>query len=296
MTSTHDIDTLLASAPSELVAQQLVEWADATRGRIARGDMMLGILTPDEVAKIPEAYRSAAQHGVASAWITLAWWLAYPEFGEPDVAASESALHTAINANVENAKLELAKIRWFFKRNTATERERQEACQMLSEIVECDGQHCEAFYFLGLLTTHGYGIAASPDTGSTLLQKSADLGNADAMFELYIHYAQGLGVPPDEQLAYNHCRKAADAGHPRAMYNIGAFHASGRGVPKSIPEAIKWYERAADAGNPSAMAGLATIYATGDGGELDREYAEEMFGQAEYCGLDVRELREQAGL
>ena len=80
------------------------------------------------------------------------------------------------------------------------------------------------------------------------------------------------------------------------MYNLGAFNASGRGVPKNIPEAIKWYERAADSGNPSAMAGLAAIYATGDGVEADREYAKQLLDQADYCGLDVSELRKQLGL
>lgn len=296
MSDAHDIDALLQATPSKAVADRLVAWADATRNRIARGDMMIGILTIEDVAKIPAAYRTAAAHGNSTAWVKLAWWHAYPDFGEQDLESAEAAIQAAIETGAENAKLELAKIRWFFKRDTATEPEKRQAYRLVAEIVDSEPDNADAIYMLALLSTHGFGVAPSPELGFALQQRSADLGNSDAMFELYARYANGLGVPPDEELAFQACQRAANAGHSRAMYNIGAFNATGRGVPKNIPEAIKWYERAADAGNPSAMAGLAMIYATGDGVEPDREYAQEMFDQADYCGLDVTHLREQVGL
>jgi len=295
MTNPPDIDTLLQAEPSPSVARQLVEWATATRQRTARGDMMIGILTPSEVQKIPLAYRAAAQ-GEPQAWVALAWWHANPQFGNPDLDAAEQALRAAMDAKVANAPLESAKIRWLFKRESATAKERKEAYQLVSGIVEADPKNAEGVYFLALLTTHGFGVAASASAGFTLQEKAANLGNADAMFELYIHYANGLGVAANEAAALDACRRAAEAGHPRAMYNLGAYNASGRGMPKNIPEAIRWYERAADAGNPSAMVGLAVIYATGDGVERDREYAAQLFDQADYCGLDVSGVRRQVGL
>lgn len=296
MNDKYDIDALLKAQPSNSVAEQLVAWADATRNQIARGDMMLGILSIDEVAKIPMAYQAAAQLGHSNAWVTLAWWYAYPDFGEQDLESAETAIQRAIDADVEMAKLEIAKIRWFFKRNTATEAERQQSYQFVSDIVTLDPDNARAIYILALLTTHGFGVAASPKSGFLLQQRSADLGNADAMFEIFAHYSNGLGVPVDEDLAFNACQRAADAGHVRAMYNLGAFNAIGRGTSKNTLEAVKWYERAAAAGNPSAMVGLAIIYATGDGVDVDREYAREMFDQADYCGLDVSQLRDQVGL
>lgn len=78
MSESLDIDALLQSQPSTTVAKQLVAWADRTRTQIARGDMMLGILTIDDVAKIPVAYQTAAQQGESSAWVTLAWWFGRP--------------------------------------------------------------------------------------------------------------------------------------------------------------------------------------------------------------------------
>lgn len=238
----------------------------------------------------------AAQHGDPTAWVTLAWWYASPQFGKPDLELAEGALQEAINSRVEIARLELVKIRWFFKRDSATEREKQEAYQLTSSIVEKDPNNAEAVHFIALLTTHGFGTVVSPEAGFKLQQKASDLGNADAMFEMYIHYTQGRGVAPDETAALNVCRRAAEVGHARAMYNMGAFNANGRGMPKNIPEAVNWYERAADAGNPSAMVGLAVIYATGDGVEEDREYAEQLFDQADYRGLNVSQARTHVGL
>lgn len=296
MSEPVDIDNLLNVKLSPSVARQLVEWAASTRNRIARGDMMIGILTPDEVQKIPIAYRAAAQNGEPDAWVTLAWWYANPQFGEPDLEGAEQALKAAMDANIPKARLELVKIRWLFKRDICTTIEKEEAYQLVSRIVGADPSNAEAVYFLALLTTHGFGVVASPNAGFMLQQKAADLGNTDAMFELYIHLANGLGVSANEAEALNACRRAAEAGHSRAMYNLGAYNASGRGMPKNIPEALTWYARAADAGNPSAMVGLAVIYATGDGIEPDREYAEQLLDQADYCGLDVRQVRKQVGL
>ncbi len=77
---------------------------------------------------------------------------------------------------------------------------------------------------------------------------------------------------------------------------MGAFLATGKGVDKDMAKAAEWYQRAADAGNPNAMANLGLMYASGDGVEEDREYAEELFDQAEYLGLDVEEVRSAVGM
>lgn len=296
MSSLPIIDKLLKSPPSAEGAEELVKWADETRSQIVRGDMMLGILTIEEVEKVAKAYRRAAEMGKAGAWIRLAHWAAAPEYGEQDLVIAESALQKAIETGAEGARLELVKIRWFYKRETATEPERADAFRTIQSIVKAEPENAEAIFFLALLTTHGFGTAASPTEGFQLQKRAAALGETDAMFELYIHHAVGLGVPKDEAKAFEACLSAAEAGHSRAMYNIGAFHAAGRGIPKNIPEALKWYERSADAGNPSAMAGLAVIYAMGDGVEVDRKYAEQLFDQADYCGLDVSGLRKRVGM
>lgn len=295
-TGETNIDDLLNAPPSVETARKLNEWADECRNRIARGDLMLGILTVEEVEKISSAYRTAAQFGDTDSWLKLAWWCASPDDGTPDLDAAESALKSAVDSEVPGAELELVKIRWFYKRDSASQEEQEQSYQIVFAIVEKNPKDSEATYYLALLTTHGFGTEADPETGFKLQQQAADIGNTDAMFELYIHLAHGLGVVVDEAAALDACRRAAQAGHPRAMYNMGAFNASGHGVEKNIPEAIEWYERAADEGNPHAMVGLAVIYATGDGVEADSQYAEQMVDQADYLGIDVSEIRESVGL
>src|SRR5262249_50815749 len=123
MNQPANIDALLKGKPSHAAARELIDWAADTRNRIARGDMMVGILTAEEVSKIPDAYRKAAEFGEPDAWLALAWWHANPQFGDPDLEAAEQALRTAVLAQVPNAGLELAKLRWWFKRDTSTANE-----------------------------------------------------------------------------------------------------------------------------------------------------------------------------
>ena len=247
MSDPWNIDELLQQPGSIKVAQQLNDWADSVRNQIARGDMMLGILSVEDVAKIPTAYERAAEYGLSIARLKLAWWHAMPEFGDQNMANAESVLEAAVDDEVDGATLELIKLRWFFMRESASEDKRVHTFQLAQSLGD-QSDDGEVLYFLALLTTHGFGTSASPDVGFELQQQAADLGNTDAMFELYIHHANGLGTKPDKKLAFAACERAAEAGHHRAMYNLGAFNATGRGTSRDMRKAVEWYERAADAG------------------------------------------------
>jgi TPR repeat protein len=296
MPDQEDIDILLQAPASEAVADQLIEWGNETRGGILRGDMMLGIITPETVAKIPMAYNKAADYGRPKAWLMLASWHARPEFGEQDLEAAQTVLQKAIAAGVPEAPLELVKIVWFFKGDNATETEREHAYQILSTIYDAGDPGADVTYLLALLTCDGFGTEASPERAVQLLQVAASLGQVSAMFELSLYYAKGIGVTQDKQASFKACQAAAEAGHPRAMYNLGAFYATGQYVTKNMSTSKKWYEQAAEAGNPSALIGLALIYGTGDGIEADLDRAHELLDQAEYYGLDVSQLRKQLAI
>jgi uncharacterized protein len=296
MNDSSEIDTLLLAPASEAVAEQLINWANAARNEVLRGDMMLGILTADDVAKIPLAYEKAAQYGKPEAWLRLAWWYAQPEFGEQDLDKALASVQKAIDAGVAEAPLELVKIVWFFKGDDATESEKKQVYQILSSIFEAGDPGAEVTYLLALITCVGFGTTASPERAFELLQKAASLGLATAMFELSLYYAKGIGVAPNQEASFKACRAAAEAGHPRAMYNLGAFYATGHHVPKDAVESRKWYELAAEAGNASALVGLAAIYATGDGADADPDYARELLEQADYCGINTNEIRRQLAL
>lgn len=67
-------------------------------------------------------------------------------------------------------------------------------------------------------------------------------------------------------------QKAADAGSLEAMYDLGDCYYDGEGVEKNLPLAIKWMTNAADGGYVKAQAALGATYFQGMEG-LDQNYA-----------------------
>ena len=67
-------------------------------------------------------------------------------------------------------------------------------------------------------------------------------------------------------------QKAADAGSLEAMYDLGDAYYDGEGVEKNLPLAIKWITKAADSGYIKAQALLGAAYLNGAEG-LEQNYA-----------------------
>ena len=67
-------------------------------------------------------------------------------------------------------------------------------------------------------------------------------------------------------------QKAADAGSLEAMYDLSDCYYDGEGVEKNMPLAIKWITKAADAGYVKAQTALGATYFQGMEG-LDQNYA-----------------------
>lgn len=67
-------------------------------------------------------------------------------------------------------------------------------------------------------------------------------------------------------------QKAADAGSLEAMYDLADCYGDGEGVDENIPMAIKWLTKAADAGYTKAQTVLGVAYFQGTEG-LDQNYA-----------------------
>jgi len=72
------------------------------------------------------------------------------------------------------------------------------------------------------------------------VRSAAELGNADAQFDLGALYRVGNGVPLDVQEASRWFRRAANQGHTVAQLNLGVLYAYGEGVPKDLVQAHMW--------------------------------------------------------
>ena len=246
-------------------AIELVQWAKSMVGKVERGDMMIGIMSVDQARLIPVALRKALDLGVAEAGLALADWLVRTPIGEADIAAAEDVLLEAIALGLHGACRQLMSYRWYYRRDTCTDQEAQQAFALLEKWFVKNLDDSDAMYLLALVTCHGFGTSANPERSAKMLEKAASMGNADAMFELYIYYANGMGVATDKAKAIVCLRQAGEAGQVRAMYNLGAFHATGRDVPMDQTLAVQWYTRAAHAGHPRAAETLAVMYEDGLG-------------------------------
>lgn len=292
-----DIRALIAGPPSEENAEKIVAWFDDLMNRIIRGDLMIGILSPDELDVVPDALRAAIRGGDEASWIALASWYQEPPLGEPDYEKAIAVLREAIAAEAYGAELELelARLLWFRKRKDTSEDERREAFRLTAAVCDEDPDDFDALYLLGVLTHAGFGTDKDPAKAFEIQKRAAELGSADAHFELYVHLSRGLGVERDDAAALEHNRKAAEEGHPRALYNMGAIYAKGEQVEQDKAAAADWYELACDAGNGRACATLAAMYAAGDGVEVDRERAGELFEEAEALDFDTSALKALVG-
>jgi TPR repeat protein len=291
-----NLDTLLAQPVNKEAGTALVRWVEDLRGRVLAGEMMLGILSAQEVSRAPQALERAIACGVDQGWIALADWYASPAYGAPDLTLALATLRGAIAAGVLAARLRLAELQWHYRRAEATATERSEAYAIAQSLADADPADAAAVYLQGLLLHQGFGVPANPAHAAQLQCKAAALSHSPAMFEAYILNETGSGVVRDSARALRYLQDAAAAGHSRALYNLGACYATGRGVAKDFAAAAEWYRKAAEAGNPRALATLGAMYAAGQGVERNPKQAAQLFDEAEYMGLDVSHLREAAGL
>lgn len=123
-----------------------------------------------------------------------------------------------------------------------------------------------ALYELGLLYYNGeFWLPSDYALSLDYHQKAAALGNADAMFELYVYYATGIGTEIDSETATDWNLKAANAGSDRACYNMGTFYATGNNMPQDMEKAVNWYDKASQLGNVRATETLGLMYRYGEG-------------------------------
>jgi TPR repeat protein len=87
----------------------------------------------------------------------------------------------------------------------------------------------------------------------------AELGDAEAQYNLGVLYDEGAGVDKDLSSAAGWYRKAAEQGFMDAQTNLGIMYLHGQGVPRDSREAMKWFRQAARQGDQEAAGYLKEI-------------------------------------
>ena len=80
----------------------------------------------------------------------------------------------------------------------------------------------------------------------------AELGDAEAQFNLGVMYDEGAGRTRDLGKAAEWYQKAAEQGFIDAQTNLGMMYMSGHGVPADRDVARQWLQQAAEQGDDEA--------------------------------------------
>ncbi|ESQ81228.1 SEL1-like repeat protein [Asticcacaulis sp. YBE204] len=105
-------------------------------------------------------------------------------------------------------------------------------------------------------------LKANDPKGVEALRTVADMGYPQAQFDLSVLYDKGTEglIAADKAQARRWVERAAQGGVPEAMYNLGRMYYNGEGGPQDLPGALFWLRKAAERGEVESQYGLGIMY------------------------------------
>jgi uncharacterized protein len=97
------------------------------------------------------------------------------------------------------------------------------------------------------------------------LKQAAELGSAEAQYNLGYCYQQGIEVPKNDSIANMWLLKSAKQGWLNAQFKIAYSYAVGRGMNKNEKQAFFWSLQCAKQGDPECMFNIVNCYYDGVG-------------------------------
>lgn len=140
----------------------------------------------------------------------------------------------------------------------------------------------EALYLLGKgYYTGSEGTPPDHKQAVIYIEKAANLGLANAQFQMAGFYFQGKEVNKDSEQAVAWLQKAANQNHFPAQFQLSACYFQGSGVPQDNSQGVFWLKKAAEQNFPPAQCDLGVIFSQGMGGVArDAEQAIALFQAA----------------
>ncbi|MBC3808884.1 sel1 repeat family protein [Undibacterium seohonense] len=106
-----------------------------------------------------------------------------------------------------------------------------------------------------------------PASAHRLWFGAAEAGMPEAWLAVALHFDEGIGVEKDVTKALYWYRRSAEFGNAAAIYNLAIKYERGDGVPVNHREAFELYESAAMKGNHLAQGTLSSVYLEGKFGK-----------------------------
>jgi TPR repeat protein len=98
-----------------------------------------------------------------------------------------------------------------------------------------------------------------------LLKQAAELGSAEAQYNLGYCYQKGIEVLPNDSVANIWLLRSAKQGWLNAQFKIAYSYAIGRGINKNDKQAFFWSLQCAKQGDPECMFNVINCYHDGIG-------------------------------
>jgi TPR repeat protein len=127
----------------------------------------------------------------------------------------------------------------------------EKAVPLLNQAAELGS--AEAQYNLGYCYQAGVVVEKNLKTAIEWYSKSAEQGFNDALYQLMMAYGNGDGVEQDPKKAFSYALKCAENNDGTCMWNVVNCYYSGIGVEKNIDKMLQWAVRLGKLENPENL-------------------------------------------
>ena len=114
--------------------------------------------------------------------------------------------------------------------------------------------NAEAQYNLGYCYQAGAGVEQNQQKAIEWYLKSADLGFNDALYQMMMAYGNGNGVEQDFEKAFSYALKCAENDDGTCMFNLIGCYKDGMGTEKDLDKMLEWAIRLGKLDNPENLA------------------------------------------
>mmetsp|Transcript_5414 Transcript_5414/g.7826 ORF Transcript_5414/g.7826 Transcript_5414/m.7826 type:complete len:403 (+) Transcript_5414:38-1246(+) len=122
------------------------------------------------------------------------------------------------------------------------------------------GNHADAMCLFGIVWNEGRcNVEADPAKACVWFTRAAEMGHAQACYELAVSLYTGEGVAENEEMAVEWFEQAAAMGHAAAAYMLGDCLLDGVGVVRDRAEALEWLVAAGEMGHRGARSRVLAV-------------------------------------
>ncbi|KAJ4808760.1 hypothetical protein LUZ62_021326 [Rhynchospora pubera] len=129
--------------------------------------------------------------------------------------------------------------------------------------LEVDNMNTHARYWLARMHFKYHVPGACKAIGAALLIEAANMGDADAQYELGCKLRVDNEHVQSDQQAFYYLEKAVDQLHPGALYLLGAVYLAGDCVKKDVTSAMWCFHRASEKGHAGAAIACGSLLLKG---------------------------------